>query len=310
MHRGDLSTQPFRVIALSVVLLVASGAIGPAARAAQAATSSCAAANAATRSAAITVGGMRRSYLVHVPARARAQRVAVIFAFHGRGETPELLARYSGLSLLPAIVVYPRGLPGSGGKLSWSGTPTAARGIDDVGFVRALLAALERSSCIDRSRVYATGKSDGGGLAAQLACAAADRFAAVAPVAGAYYPIGGGCHPVRPVAVLEVHGTGDRVVPYGGSVKRRLPDVHDWVRAWADRDGCTGAAPVRAIARRVSRDAWYGCRARTAVVAYVIDGGGHTWPGARAKSGPGRTARDIDARTLIARFFADHPQTR
>jgi len=64
---------------------------------------------------------------------------------------------------------------------------------------------------------FPTGKSDSGGFAALLACEAADRFAAIAPVAGAFYPVSGGCRPVRPVSILEFHGTADSDVPITGS---------------------------------------------------------------------------------------------
>lgn len=265
-------------------------------------------AGASASQAEITVDGRRRTYLVAVRTHVAARRWPVVFAFHGRGETPELLANYSGLSRLPAVVVYPRGLPGRGGKLSWSGTPAAASGVDDVRFVEAVLARLEQTSCVDPKRIYATGKSDGGGLAAQLACKAADRFAAIAPVAGAYYPVAGGCRPARAIAVLEIHGTADRVVPYTGSPRRRLPNVHAWLSAWSERDGCTDAARPHAIAAGVTQERWNGCRDGTVVEGDRIAGGGHTWPGALAPSGPGMTSAAIDATAVIGSFFGVLPQ--
>ena len=57
---------------------------------------------------------------------------------------------------------------------------------DDVVFTRALLDLVATRTCVDPARVYATGVSNGGGLAARLGCALADRLAAVAPVAGGY----------------------------------------------------------------------------------------------------------------------------
>jgi polyhydroxybutyrate depolymerase len=256
------------------------------------------------RTQTLVVDGTTRSYDVHAPAERSGLRMPVVLAFHGRGETPELLARYSGLSMLPAIVVYPRGLPGRGGKLGWSGTPAAAPQADDVRFVRALLADVESRACVDRSRVYATGKSDGGGFAAQLACKAADLFAAVAPVAGAFYPISGGCRPARAVSILEIHGTADRVVPYRGSQRRELPDIHAWLGAWARRDGCARFEGRSAVASAVERERWTRCMGGAIVVGYRILGGGHTWPGARAPSGPGYTSYALDAHAIIAAFFS------
>lgn len=258
-----------------------------------------AAASGVMRSVTIIADGRRRNYLIHTP-RTVGVRLPIVFAFHGRGQTPELLERYSGLSRLHAVLVLPRGLPGRGGKLSWSGTPTAEAGVDDVSFVRSILTRLRTAACADGARVYATGKSDGGGLAAQLACE--NIAAAVAPVAGAYYQAAG-CNPTRAVAVLEFHGTDDRIIPYRGSERRGLPNVHAWLTAWATRDGCTNDARPRTVAENVLLHRWTGCREDSTVEGYRIDGGGHTWPGARYPSGPGSTTQAIDATSLIGRFF-------
>lgn len=256
----------------------------------------------ATSTGTIRVDGKERSYLIHAP-RGVNGKPPLVLAFHGRGETPELLERYSNLSALAATVVYPRGLPGRGGKLSWSGTPTAAAGVNDVHFARAIVARLVRAGCVDGARVYATGKSDGGGLAVEIACEAADLVAAVAPVSGAYYPVSGGCKPARPVSVLEFHGTADPVVPYLGSTERGLPDIATWLADWAARDSCTKAEPSRTVAGGVTVRKWSSCRGDSTVRGYRISGGGHTWPGAKSPSGPGETTQAISATAIVARFF-------
>ena len=42
---------------------------------------------------------------------------------------------------------------------------------------------------------------------------------------------------------------------------------------------------------------------------YTVDGGGHTWPGARNVAGRrlGRVTDSIDASDLMLAFFAEHP---
>ena len=74
------------------------------------------------------------------------------------------------------------------------------------------LDALEGVACVDRSRVFVTGVSNGGGMTARLACELSDRLAGAAPVAGGYRALPP-CHPDRPLPILEIHGTGDQVVP-------------------------------------------------------------------------------------------------
>jgi len=61
----------------------------------------------------------------------------------------------------------------------------------DVTYVRRILDQLETELKIDRSRVFATGLSAGGGMSFQLALEAPDLVAAIAPVAGLpFNPVG------------------------------------------------------------------------------------------------------------------------
>ena len=79
----------------------------------------------------------------------------------------------------------------------------------------ALIDDLVASQCVDPKRVFATGFSMGGGMTNVLACRLADRFAAVAPVAGNHGETWGGtCAPSRPVPIMAFHGTQDSFLPY------------------------------------------------------------------------------------------------
>ena len=78
---------------------------------------------------------------------------------------------------------------------------------------------------------------------ARLACERADVVSAIAPVAGTLgsaFP----CAPSRPVSVLQVHGTADPVVPFGGGPMVGRGGASDIVAApamaqrWRDLDGC------------------------------------------------------------------------
>ncbi|MFB9909684.1 alpha/beta hydrolase family esterase [Allokutzneria oryzae] len=257
----------------------------------------------------ITSGGRDRTYQLHLPDGYRDRRAwPVVLAFHGRGNTGAGTEEFSALSTLPAILVYPNGVVGTGegNRQAWQGAPYAAPGVDDVAFTRDLLDALETSLCVDPRRVYATGKSNGGGFAALLACEAADRIAAIAPVAGAFYPTGRECRPSRPVPVIGFHGTADVTIPYDGDADRGLPPIRDWTEQWAARDRCRISLPRKEIRPDITISRWIGC-ARGAEVEHVaVAGGGHTWPGADSYSGGGRTTQTIEAHELIWRFFRAH----
>ena len=129
------------------------------------------------------------------------------------------------------------------------------RDVDDVGYVRALLADVGRRIAVDPKRVFATGFSNGAALAHRLACEAADLFAAVAPVSGENQAALAACAPSRPVAVLSIHGTLDRCWPYAGGAGAciatgRYVSVEETLAGWAARNGCRarGAADDAAAA--------------------------------------------------------------
>jgi polyhydroxybutyrate depolymerase len=254
----------------------------------------------------ISSGDRKREFLLRLPADYDgSSALPVVLAFHGHGNTAANTEVFSKLSRLPAIVVYPEGVPnpGDGNRQSWQGAPYAASGVDDVAFTGHLLDHLRSTLCVDTARVYATGKSNGGGFTGLLACRMADRITAVAPVAGAFYPATSkNCQPARPVPVIEFHGTADQAVPYNGAV-RDLPAIPDWVAGWAERNGCTDRAADEKIGKDVTVSAWTGC---AEVRHLAIDGGGHTWPGADSYSGEGPTTQTIEAHEMIWNFVHSH----
>jgi polyhydroxybutyrate depolymerase len=214
------------------------------------------------------------------------------------------------------VLVYPRAQPNMSGDYEWR--VPSLQAVDDAGgaqrdvdFVRALVAQLIRTHCVDGRRVYATGLSNGGGMADRLGCEAADLFSAIAPVAGMYLgklP----CRPSRPIPVVAFHGVADEILPYrGGNVsgdpgQPAVIPVARWAAAWARRNGC-GAQPVaKARIGKVQPLFWPGCSA--AVRLYRIEDGQHAWPGAPVVDGQ-NASQDVSATDLIWRFFAEHSGT-
>lgn len=258
----------------------------------------------------LTSGGPTRTYQLHLPEEYTGGRDwPVVLAFHGRGNTGSGTEEFSKLSTLPAIVAYPEGVVGTGDgqRQAWQGAPYAASGVDDVAFTGELLDSLEDRLCVDRRRVYATGKSNGAGFTALLACRMSDRIAAIAPVAGAFYPgTGENCRPSRPVPVIDFHGTGDATIPYGGDADRGLPALHDWLTTWAARNGCRDRAPDRVTAPDVTESRWVRCPDGAEVRHVAVTDGGHTWPGADSYSGGGYTTQSIEAHEVLWSFLRRH----
>jgi polyhydroxybutyrate depolymerase len=115
-------------------------------------------------------------------------------------------------------------------------------------------------------------------MSARMACDAADLISAAAPVAGGYGSLPD-CHPARPVAIMEIHGTGDRVVPYAGKGAGGYGAVPRFLAQWLRLDGCPPKPARRSPIHGVDELRWAPCGDGTAVVHERILDADHGWPG-------------------------------
>jgi len=174
-----------------------------------------------------------------------------------------------------------------------------ADNVDDVGFMRDMVADIGADYCVDPDRVYAAGYSNGGIFAFYLACRAADLVAAIASIEAAS-PLGDLCRPSRPVPVLAFNGTGDPVVPYAISGPT--------VEQWRGIDGCGDTSAITYERGDSSCETWDECADGTAVELCTIEGGGHVWPGGGDfPSYLGKKTEDLSATEESWKFFAAHP---
>lgn len=250
---------------------------------------------------------VERSYVVYVPPSYDHETLTpLVLAFHGYANSPEQQEDWSSLSEKAAaagfVLVYPRG---TGLVSGWNGGDCCGSQIDDVGFVSALLDRLQEDLCVDPQRIYATGFSNGGFLSHRLACELSDRIAAIASVAGVMGI--DECVPQRPVPVLHMHGTGDLVVPYEGSMLLGFESVAETIAGWVARDGCEGEAVVSYQQEEVTCERYEGCEAGAQVELCTIEGGGHTWPGGADIFGAGPTTQNLEANDRLWDFFVAHP---
>ncbi len=259
-------------------------------------------------SPAVSRGNSTRTYTVHIPTSYQDTRpYAVILAFHGYTGTAAGMDRSSGFTQLseqqPFIAAYPQGVLDANNKPFWASAGPIDAGIDDVLFVSHVLDDLQKKFCIDPQRIYATGFSNGGGMTWLLSCRFAGRIAAFAPISGNFYAFAGGCHPGRPVPILDFHGTKDPLLPYNGipaSVNPAwpLPSIPQWLADWAARNGCTNGPTVFLHIRNIIAEQWNGCPANAAVVHYRIVGGTHATPPPIDGQSPA---------AIIWSFFQKHP---
>jgi len=172
------------------------------------------------RADTVTVDGVKRTFTYSCPTGGCVLGLPVVFGFHGHLQQPAGFRNNTGLDArgVKAIFVFPLGTPGL--MPSWNAGADPAQvsaeknGVDDVGFVEAMIAYLDAKYHIDHSRIYATGNSNGAQFVWELACTTT-LFAAIAPVAG---PLNDpNCPPDSHPPILVISGTADNVEKWGGN---------------------------------------------------------------------------------------------
>lgn len=218
--------------------------------------------------------GMRRYEIILPSGYEEGKSYPIMIGFGGWGHDARKARGYEQLERYAdnTIVVYAQGRDNA-----WGGAPYANTSVnDDVRYVRDVVADVARYYGGDPDRVAAVGLSNGGGMAAALACHAPDTVSAVASVAGAFYdPTVTGCTPGA-VPVLIMHGTGDDTVSYYGGTRhgasfQSVSSVFDTFRS---KNGC-GSTVAESRSGGVTTSTAQNCNAET--VLQTVHAGGHTW---------------------------------
>ena len=215
-----------------------------------------------------------RQVLLHVPKIFDAsKKYPVVFAFHGRGSSPDVFTRelWDFIEGGDFIGVYP-----AGHLESWNlaNEPSKA---DDVAFVGLIIEQLCKFEQVDE-RFYAFGISNGSGLVHKLA-AKTNYFQAVAGIVTQLYV---GLQPSGPaVSVLQILGMDDQLIPYAGGsspVGLIFLSAEDSARVWSVHNGCEEAPEVENTSEGNLRISYSNCRDGTLVTHYGIKNAGHGIP--------------------------------
>lgn len=217
------------------------------------------------------------------------------------------------------LVVYPEGWirNSDGTTQTWQGNTVYYEDTigppDDLEFVKQLLAKIEANYCVDTTRVYASGKSIGGGFVDTLACSdVGDSFAAFAMSSAALYNDTSAASCSKKRAVLEAHGFVDSTVKYNGDPDKHggpIPKIPSWVSWWGQR--ACGSTPAKATIQNGYRTLNYTCDAYASVVFhYNVTNLGHCWPcndGSNydaTKGDPGCEDTSLDFTNRVLKHFA------
>lgn len=269
----------------------------------------------------IRVGSKKRLYTLYVPHKASAVPRPLVVVLHGGGGTSKNAAEMSGFSELAEqenfLVAYPQG---DGRVATWNAGKCCGYAermqVDDVEFIRAMLADIKKQQSVDEKRIYATGMSNGGMMAYRLACEMADVFTAIAPVAGAMNTFT--CAPSKPVSVLIFHAVDDQHILYqGGQSEKGLrklfgqspkPDasVEEAMRFWLGNNYCRKIPKADRYTDYAVTNFY--CMNNVDVRLYTIKSGGHSWPGGKkGYLGADDPLPNLNASKIIWDFFWQHP---
>lgn len=270
-------------------------------------------------------GGRARVYQLDVPADYTGTRpYALVLGLHPLSVPytymPLIVRFAANAPKYRFIGVAPSGLFSSATPY-WDAAPTKQN--YDLDFLTTLIDRLESMLCINTSAVFSTGISNGAQMSSLLGCRLAGKVAAIAPVEGEEYLTP--C-PGKPEPILAFHGTADPVLPYdgGGLNATKIADIYYFhgnepaglpapmgidhsMQLWARHNGCQPKSRTVRISSQVQKRTWSGCKAAT--VLYIVDGGGHGWPGqpvAAMERQFGPETTQIDATNLMLSFFFDH----
>ncbi len=261
---------------------------------------------------ALTVGGRRRTFSLRLPRRAPAGPVPLLIALHGndpRLGTGQVMRQWTTFDkqadAFGLAIAYPDGVGGC-----WAdgrGVTTADEaGVDDVGFLRAVIdwSAERHGTAPDRTVV--AGVSNGAFMAHRMALAASDRVAVLAAVAGGLPAALRDAEPTHAVSAMLIHGTADRLSPIEGGYSRhrgpngeprgRTLSLAESAARWRAIDGCA-PGPERS-GLTISEGGVGGTR----VAAWTVVGGGHSWPGTPPVDWAEPTTQEFDAAEEICRF--------
>lgn len=279
---------------------------------------------AAERERALPVGGAARSYTLIAPDKIVAP-LPLLIVYHGGGQTAERARRYTRFDEWAGrenfAVAYPQGKNNqwNDGRVS---DDIADRNADDIEFTRQIIEQLAAEGVADRRRVFLTGASNGGMMALRAACEMGSTIAGIAPVV-ANLPVDWECR-ARAMPALFIHGTDDEFMPFNGGrvaagkTRRNLGDVRsvdETIDTFKRLNGCQGVKEVKTL-DEVGRDKTaavitdYDCTGAP-LRQIEIQGGGHTWPGARTNIVAdwllGNTSEEVSATAEIWNFFKALP---
>ena len=281
----------------------------------------------------LSVAGRPRSFTVIGDPDGPQER-ALVLVFHGSKQNGEAHRRFTGRALDElaadgqAVVVYLDGYRGNWNDArAESSFPARKVQVDDVAFVRAVIDSVNESHGFDENAVVGVGYSNGGQMVFRVVHEAPELLGGAVVVAAtmpdrAGFLSGFSEVAARPLPIVLVAGTADRIVPFEGGrmawwaramfkvggVTLSAPDTAEY---FARRNGVTGGPVVSLLPEKLGErqgprmeESAYREAGREPVTLYSVLGGGHTVPGATpAPAMLGRTGADLSIGEIVGNMI-------
>jgi poly(hydroxyalkanoate) depolymerase family esterase len=283
-----------------------------------------------------------RSYKLYVPSGYIGQEVPLVVMLHGCTQSPNDIAAGTHMNTLAEkhifLVAYPEQAQGANMNKCWNWFKASdqQRGRGEPSLVAGITHQIIDEYNVADGRVYVAGMSAGGAMAAIMAEAYPDVYAAVGvhsglapgaahdmPSAFAAMSQGGPATPRRNVPTATATGESARIVPaivfHGDHDKTVHPRNADHLlehycsaKTTRSRDEAGGSTPRGTVRQgQIPGGHAYTCATyrdaggRAIVERWTVHGLGHAWSGG-SSSGSYTDSRGPDASAEMVRFFKQH----
>jgi poly(hydroxyalkanoate) depolymerase family esterase len=285
-----------------------------------------------------------RSYKLYVPSGYIGQEVPLVVMLHGCTQSPNDIAAGTQMNALAEehifLVAYPAQAQGVNLNKCWNWFKASdqQRGRGEPSLVAGITRRIIDEYNVADGRVYVVGMSAGGAMAAIVAEAYPELYAAVGvhsglapgaahdmPSAFAAMHQGGPATPRRDVPAIVPAGKSARIVPaivfHGDCDKTvhprnadRLLEHYCTTKTMGSRDEVSGSSPQGTVRQgqvpgghAYTRTTYRDAGGRTIVERWTVHGLGHAWSGGNS-TGSYTDPKGPDASAEMLRFFNEHPR--